>query len=289
MWRLACCVNREQVIGPSIPTTSSRFPRYPPLQISAVAMMSCLGRGLRLRSSSAFVSGVCNLEVAGLECNRVVHRDVERMETGTRCRIKDNLSGRAIRRNESKGKQRMASSGQQEGNIWSGGGIQCCSHSPPSPAASLCHPEPILHPPAAHRTGKAPWADSSFRMPKSHHPSNLDGSLAAACLPPARPVRGGEPPARCKLCMPTLPSPASRRPCGQWAAAPGRLAAGESLSWGYCTSITSPKPSRPLSNHQRWSNRRPHRVALDQPASGPLCTSHSIAPGCWAHVFPGPY
>ena len=99
---------------------------------------------------------------------------------------------------------------------------------------------------------------------------------------------GGKPAAGCKLCMPTLPSPASRRPCGQWAAAPGRLAAGESLCWGDCTSITSPKPSLPLSNHQPRSNRRPHRVALDQPASRPLCTSHSIAPGCLAHVFPGP-
>ena len=52
-------------------------------------------------------------------------------------------------------------------------------------------PNQYCIPPAAHRTGKAPWADGSFRMPKSHHPSNLDGSLAAACLPPARPVRGG--------------------------------------------------------------------------------------------------
>ena len=206
------------------------------------------------------------------------------METGTRCRTKDNLSGRVIRRNESKWKQRTAFSGQREGNIWSGGGIARCSHSPPSPAASLCHPKPILHPRRAlARHHGLPTFLSACRKATTH-PIWTALWQQHACHQVGQ-SEGGKPAAGCKPCMPTLPSPASRRPCGQWAAAPGRLAAGESLCWGDCTSITSPKLSSPLSNHQRRSNRRPHRLALDQRASGPLCTSsHSGA----SMSFPGP-
>ncbi len=144
---------------------------------------------------------------------------------------------------------------------------------------------------AAHGTDKAPWADVAFpacrtaKRPKGRPPTQsrrLFGSSMLASTGPLRREQTRLQGASC-ACRRSRPLPPGG-PCGQWAAAQGRLAAGESLCWGDCTSITSPKPHKPFSNHQQPSNRRPHRAS---PWAVPALALASFAAAC-VPVRPGP-
>jgi hypothetical protein len=140
---------------------------------------------------------------------------------------------------------------------------------PPLPLQppGLCDLEPILHPPAQ-GTDRAPWRRRFLRMPRelptrATQSGRLFGSSTLAIKSTSHRRTNWLQRSSC-ACRPSRPlSPEGLR--GQWAAAPGRLAAGESLSWGdlqvnHIANALSP----PLSNHQQPSNRRPHRMVLGQ-------------------------
>jgi hypothetical protein len=138
------------------------------------------------------------------------------------------------------------------------------SHSPPlsSRPASVTSNQYCIPPRrtalARHRGPTSPLAC------RKHHPPNLSSFLAAACLPRARPLRGGQ--AGCRVascaCRRSRPlSPGGRR--GQWAAAPGRLAVERVAAPGRLQVnhlAKGPPRHRAITNSP--SNRRPHRVVL---------------------------
>lgn len=80
------------------------------------------------------------------------------------------------------------------------------------------------------------------------HPRNLDGSLAAACLTSAWPLRGGKAAAESQAVHADPPAPC--HPKANAANGRPHLAAwlrAESLCWGDCRSITSPVVAKGLS------------------------------------------
>lgn len=135
------------------------------------------------------------------------------------------------------------------------GGIKRCSQSGPLSSRRALSPR-VLGQSCISRV-PAPRPTFACRTMPSLQP-NLGSFVATASLQVAWPFSGGQTGCReasC-ACRPSLP-PVTRARRGQWATAPGRLAASR---WA----ITSPMPSLPpvpsSSNHQVPSNRQPHRI-----------------------------
>lgn len=138
-----------------------------------------------------------------------------------------------------------------------------CSHSPPlSSRPALCDLEPILHPP---RT--APARHRQLCLSHAGEPPTQSGRLfGSSMLAIGRATHGrANRVQRCKLCMPTLPPPVTRRPqrpmggrtwplgCGRVAGL-GRLQVNH-IAKGLCSIVA-------ITN--RSPNQRPHRMVLEQ-------------------------
>lgn len=167
--------------------------------------------------------------------------------------------------------------------------IEDCSHSPllsSRPAFVTSNQYCIPFPPRTH-TGKAPWTDGPFRMPKNHAP-NLNGSLAAACLPSSSTThRGANRLRRCKLCMPTLPPPATRRPLWPmggrtWPLGCGRVAVLGRLQVRHLAKALLSVEQSPTALQSAAAPHGPWAA----PASGPFCSCRAFRSGSWSNVFP---
>jgi len=179
--------------------------------------------------------------------------------------------------------------GQWEGNIWRWHrGLQPF----PSPLQppSLCHVEPMLHypPPARpHRQGtmgrrflshaEAPPHPIWTALWQQHACPQLDHSQGGKRAAEVQAVHADLP----APCNPEAPVANGRPHLAAWLRA-SRCAGGD------CRSITSPKPSCPLSNHQQalQSAAAPH-VPWAAPGSSPFAACAASASGCWVNVFSG--
>lgn len=177
--------------------------------------------------------------------------------------VEDSRLGMELEMNQDR-ESTKGNAGQWEGNIWRHRLVRPVPSSlqPPRPATTT---NIALSPPPPR---KSKQGTTTPTLHAEDRPPNLDRLFGSKLADGPATQRQSSWLQTASWCMPTLPPPVIRRPCGQWAAATGRSAAGESLCWGDCRSITSPMPSSLLG------------LALEQ---SPMSLQWAAAPhGFWA-------